>query len=121
MAYPYIFEGVIFYPSFVLDIKVKKHNILISSTKYNFTTTFFYLKENTSAKYNPTVIILPLKYFSAQKWSTSVTQNFDSQTLLKIRQTLLKLIHRHYSELVSQITQINSQTLLKLTSNLTLN
>ena len=71
--------------------------------------------------YNPTVIILPLKYFFAQKWSTSVTQNVYSQTLLKIRETLLKLIHRRCSELVSQITQINSQALLKLTSNLTLN
>ena len=44
--------------------------------------------------------MLPLKYFFAQKCFTSVTRNFDSQTCLKIRQTLLKLIHRH-------VTQIN--------------
>ena len=59
-----------------------------------------------SNKISHPVTILPLKYFFTQKWSTSVTENFDFQTMLKSRQTLLKLIPRHYSELVSQITQI---------------
>ena len=65
--------------------------------------------------------MLPLKYFFAQKWSASVTQNFDPQILLKISRTLLKLIHMRCSELVLQIDQINSQAVLKLTSNLTMN
>ena len=50
-------------------------------------------------------MIVPFKYFCAQKWSTSFAQNFDCQTLLKSRQTLLKLI---------QVTQINLKSDTKL-------
>ena len=66
-------------------------------------------------------MIVSFKYFCAQKWSTSFAQNFDCQTLLKSRQTLLKLIHRRYSKLVSetllkliQVTQINLKSDTKL-------
>ena len=57
--------------------------------KYNFTIIFFYLKQNTSIKYNRAVIVLHLNTFLVKS---------DPQLLLKIR---FKLIHKGYSKLMT--------------------
>ena len=71
---------------YIVDLIYSYNQFQLSITLQSY---FFYLKQNTSVKYNRAVIVLHLNTFLVKS---------DPQLLLKIR---FKLIHKRYSKLMT--------------------
>ena len=71
---------------YIVDLIYSYNQFQLSITLQSY---FFYLRQNTSIKYNRAVIVLHLNTFLVKS---------DPQLLLKIR---FKLIHKHDSKLVT--------------------